>query len=208
MKVLIDKQESTCSQHLELVRKRLFNPINDILQRYVITDLQDIFLLLEDPETFVAKQITGKTDFNISGTPITAKKALTLLEVPNDLEALMKEVNELESLNQALYYIQQHGKDAFQLKLNQLSFTQEAIEAIKESYCLYAQNKAQEQEFHLLNQIADLIDKTHYSQKLNSGGISRLEDLEKMFKISNDHINKAGRLKLTPKPDYIKSISE
>lgn len=201
MAILLDKNSNDAYQRIVQYEKDL-QAINQVLGIYTITNISDVFLLVESPEKFALLKITGKTDFFISGVETSPQKALTLFEIPEDLEQVLAIMNNIQYKGRIEWLIDNFDSSDFELKNNHFGLTEKAKKTIRENCMIYTKSKEQEKEYKLLMQIIELLHQTNHATR--SGGYHRLEyALEEMFVIGS---NAKNRVTLKPRKEYILNI--
>jgi hypothetical protein len=130
---------------------------------------ENIESLIKDPKGFVFDMIVDKSSMNFNGVPISRKKALELVEFPEEFEAIIiKAESAKESLKGSTYTISNGEVDKIainQLELIENTFilTAEYLNKVQNEFSTYTRNEAQnkaieciENIFKSINELKDL----------------------------------------------------
>lgn len=145
-------------------------------------ETNDLTPLFKSPKTFFTSKLITE-QINISGIVLNQNKIFDLMEIPEKLHDLIKEIENLikrfyeneKNLNFYLY------SDYFQIVNNIVEIKPEKLDFWKENYSIYLTNEKQVQ---VNNILTDISEKMQLLKELNFG--FNYEDLLKKYLQAND----------------------
>lgn len=125
---------------------------------------ENIQSLIKDPKGFIFDLVVQKDKLNFNGLPISRKKAMDMIDFPEEFSQIISECEKVKvQLSNNTYKIQDYNIsrvsiDDLSLQDFELSLTEDYTESLKGEFCRYTSNEKQNIALEQIKMISSSLD--------------------------------------------------